>query len=77
MRIETSSKRLQWVNCGSYYTTVCGQYYAYKEGGLWQAGRVMFGRDINYRVSFPNMASARAFLQEQESQKVLIIGEAK
>ncbi len=72
---EMSSKRLEWLDCGTYRATVCGQYYAYKEGGLWQAGRVMFGRDIDYHVSFPSLANAKAFLQEKESNTVYIIGD--
>jgi hypothetical protein len=35
----------------------------------------MFGRDIDYRVSFPSLANAKAFLQEKESNTVYIIGD--
>jgi hypothetical protein len=72
---EISNKVLKWKDCGTYKQTVCGQYYAYKESGLWQGGRVMFGRDIDYRVSFPNLESVKSFLQEQERNKVIIVGD--
>jgi hypothetical protein len=79
MHTETSSKILEWNYYGrkriTYTSTMCGQYYALKVEGLWKAGRVMFGRDIDYRVSFPSLASARAFLQEKESNTVYIIGD--
>ena len=75
MHTVKSDKVLKWKDCGTYKETECGQYYAYKEGGLWQAGSVRFGRDIDFRVSFPNLPSAKAFLQEHESNKVLILAD--
>jgi hypothetical protein len=75
MHTVKSDKVLKWKNCGTYHTTECGQYYAYREGHLWQAGRVMFGRDINYRVEFQTLASVKAFLQESESNKLFIVAD--
>ena len=75
MHARESNKRLEWLDCGTYRATVCGQYYAYKENGLWQAGRVMFGRDVDFRISFPTLASARQYLQQYESNKVIIVGD--
>jgi hypothetical protein len=75
MHTIESKKILEWVDCGTYRATACGQYYAYKEGGLWQAGRVMFGRDIDFRISFPTIASARQYLQQYESEKVIYLAD--
>jgi hypothetical protein len=78
MHTEISNKILQWrkpVAAGNYTATECGQYYAYREGHLWNAGRVMFNREINFRVEFPSLASAQQFLQEYESNKVIIVGD--
>ena len=78
MHSEKSSKVLQWrepVAAGNYTATECGQYYAYREGHLWNGGRIMFGREINFRVEFPSLESATAFLQEYESNKVLILAD--
>lgn len=78
MHTEKSDKVLQWrevVAAGNYTATVCDRYYAYKEDGLWNAGRVMFGREVNFRVEFPSLASAQQFLQEYESSKVIIVGD--
>jgi hypothetical protein len=70
-----SNKVLKWKDCGTYKETECGLYYAYKEKGLWNAGRVMFNREIDFRVHFPSLASAQQFLQEYESNKVIIVGD--
>jgi hypothetical protein len=75
MHTIESKKILEWVNCGTYRATACGQYYAYKEGGIWQAGRVMFGRDIDFRISFPTIASVRQYLQQYESEKVIYLAD--
>jgi hypothetical protein len=74
-----SNKVLVWDYYGrkriTYTSTFCGQYYAYKMDGLWNAGRVMFNREIDFRVHFPSLASAQQFLQEYESKKVIIVGD--
>lgn len=76
---EESTKVLEWNYYGrkriTYTSTMCGQYYALKVDGLWKAGRVMFGRDIDFRVSFPSLANAQQFLQEYETNKVIIVGD--
>ena len=81
MHTEISSKRLQWDNFGrkriTYTATVCGQYYIYKMEGVYNAGRVMFGRDIDFRVSFPSLESAKDFLQNYESEKVIYVGDTE
>lgn len=75
MHTMKSDKVLKWENRGSYHATECGEYYAYREGHLWQAGRVMFGRDINYRAEFQTLASVKAFVQETERNKIIILAD--
>jgi hypothetical protein len=77
MHTTISNKVLKWKNCGTYHATECGQYYAYREGHLWRAGRVMFARDIDFRVEFQTLASVKQFLQQHESDKVIFLADTQ
>ena len=81
MHTEKTGKVLEWDNFGrkriTYTATACGQYYAYKMNGTYHAGRVMFGRDVNFRVEFPTLDSAKQFLQEHEDNKVIYVADTE
>jgi len=56
--------------------TVNGQYYAYRiKPGEWRAGRMMFNIETDFRLTFSSFAVAKAYCQQYESDKVIIVGE--
>lgn len=50
-------------------------YYVWeKEEGKWTAGRHWFNREIDYRLTFPTSAAARAYCEKKDREAVIIEG---
>ena len=72
---------MEWNNEGAVFQRTIGgerahkYYYVWEiEGGKWIAGRYMFAREIDYRLTFPTREKAQAHCEREDKKAVIIEG---
>jgi hypothetical protein len=80
MKAIKSPVNLEWKSASvtgrQLRETLNGQYYAYEiKAGEWKAGRMIFKIETDFRLTFSSFAVAKAYCQQYESDKVIIVGE--
>lgn len=71
---------MKWENKGAvFHRTADGTtraheyYYVYRVAGkYWVAGRLWFGREVDYRIKFENVEDAREYCETKDRDAVII-----
>ena len=56
-----------------FWHTMGGQYYAFKIGDIYIAGKRAFGRECDFDEIFTSLDDAKNYCQKYESAKLIIV----